>query len=134
MLQQLPERLAYDLRLLTDLPVPKAYGDDATAQQVILLLSIVSVLIRVAAGAHQPQRIPQLQRSKSPGCTVPLDVPDETCSQRNGGRVATARVGVERLALIDEVFVRSFSPPWVESVIAARRRMGAVFLGLNAVF
>ena len=48
MLQQLPERLAYDLRLLTDLPVPKAYGDDATAQQVILLLSIVSLLIRVA--------------------------------------------------------------------------------------
>jgi hypothetical protein len=47
-LQQLPEGLAYDLRLLTDLPVPKAYGDDATAQQVILLLSIVSLLIRVA--------------------------------------------------------------------------------------
>ena len=48
MLQQLPERLADDLRLLADLPVPKAYGDDATAQQVILLLSIVSLLIRVA--------------------------------------------------------------------------------------
>ena len=47
LLQQLPESLAYDLWLLTNLPVPKAYGDDSTAQQVILLLSIVSLLIRV---------------------------------------------------------------------------------------
>jgi hypothetical protein len=47
-LQQLPEGLAYDLRLLTDLPVPKAYGDDSTAQQVILLLAIVSLLIGMA--------------------------------------------------------------------------------------